>query len=188
MTSLTRANGQVVNFVEADLVSTLNALHLSQQAYQLVNNVFYFRLGPGSGRLLLADASQTNRDLNTVFTMSYNVTVPLEIQCTHRGLSASYSLSDALVYLGRPAVSTLEEANMALFTSLLPTSKKHFIDRSENTVTFQKKVTNNHSHTRKANAFIQEANPVTFTKQVITQGQPGLTVDGTQISSCNLGD
>ena len=67
MTPLSRANGQTVTFQDEDLISTLNSLKLSNHSYVLVNNVFMFRLGPGSGRLLLADASQANRDLETVF-------------------------------------------------------------------------------------------------------------------------
>ena len=60
---------------------------------------------------------------------------------------------------------------MTLFESLLPTSKTFFVDQSERAVTFQKKVTNQHSHTRKASAFLTEEHPVTFTKQVTVQVQ-----------------
>ena len=72
MASLSRGNGTSVDFQENELLLTLNALVLSNQTYQLVDNVSFFRLGPGSGRLLLADATQANRDMDTVFTFSYD--------------------------------------------------------------------------------------------------------------------
>ena len=154
--TLQRANGFSLSFQEATLVSVLNAMQVADLYQTSADNVLTLRTDPG--HLCLMDACQQNLDITTLYNVSHDeILAPFNLRFTLKDLSDSVDLNTVLAALGRPAVTSLDQAFMATFQSTLPRAKTFFVDETTQATQLIKKTTVQNTTNRSYSSFIDDA-------------------------------